>query len=121
MARDHVTGTPLSTQAGPAPTDNPASTGQPQTHRPRYLIIVSRDQPDLWRHLRQLLTGVDGVDVVLDRRHGGRWQWSQSLEYQERGADRRRPSNPEMGFSQRSFVIVDPAGSHVTRPLGPLA
>jgi len=116
MASDRVSGTPLSTQVTPAPGGSPASTGQHQAHRPRYLIIVSRDQPDLWRHLQQLLTAVDGFEVVLDRRHGGRWQWSQSLEYQERGADRRRPPNPETGFSQRSFVIVDPTGSNVTRP-----
>jgi hypothetical protein len=114
MARDHVTGTPLSTQAGPAPRDNPASTGQPQTHRPRYLIIVSRDQPDLWRHLRQLLTGVDGVDVVLNRRHGDGGSGA-IAEYQAR-ADRRRPSIRD-GFLSAVFVIVDPQVL-VTRPLG---
>jgi hypothetical protein len=114
MASDPVTAAPVATASG----TNPSATGpHRQVQRSRYLIIVSRDQPDLWRHLRQLLTGADGFEVVLDRRHGGRWQWSQSAEFQERGADRRRAHDPRMGFAQRSFVIVDPTGSHVTQPV----
>lgn len=114
MGLDRVPGTLLCAQVTPASEEGPASTEQAPTHPPRYMIIVSRDQPDLWRHLRHMLTGMDGVEVILDRRHGGRWQWSQSREYQERGADRRRPSNPSTGFSRRSFVIVDPTGSLTT-------
>lgn len=113
MASDRVTATPVPTASGANPScAEPHRTAQ----RSRYLIIVSRDQPDLWRHLRQLLTDADGFEVVLDRRHGGRWQWSQSAAFQERGADRRRAHDPRVGFAQRSFVIVDPAGSHATRP-----
>jgi len=103
-------------QAEPIPSGRAPSSCPPQSHRQRYLIVVARDQPDLWRHLRQSLTGLDGVDVVLDRRHGGRWQWTQSCDYQDRGGDRRRSTEVEASLSQRSVVIVQPAGSSPAKP-----
>jgi hypothetical protein len=74
--------------------------------RGRYLIIVAREQFDLLRHLRQTFEGVDQVEVVLDRRHGGWWQWTQSREYQERGADRRRPPKLEADHCYPAFQVV---------------
>jgi hypothetical protein len=116
MGLDKAAGMPLVTQEGQAPSESAPPTGQSETRRARYLIVVSRDQPDLWRHLRQMLTGVDGIQVVLDRRHGGRWQWSQSRGYEERGADRRRPASSQATFGRRSFVIVDPEDAGTPRP-----
>ena len=84
---------------------------QPEAPRPRYLIVVARDQPDLWRHLRQSFGELRGVDVVLDRRHGGRWQWAQSWEYEQRGMDRRRAADAASRLSHRSVMIVHPEGS----------
>jgi hypothetical protein len=111
MVPDSLTGCQVATPEGCAGGGSVPSTERLQTERPRYLIVVSREQPDLWRHLRQILTGVDGVDVVLDRRYGGRWQWSQSRELQERGVDRRQHPVSETLFGHRSFVIVNPAVS----------
>jgi len=81
----------------------PASTRE---DRARYLIIVSRDQSDLWRHLQETFAGVDEIEVVLERRHGGWWQWTQSRQYQERGADRRGPPVMEADFRDRAFQVV---------------
>jgi hypothetical protein len=108
MALDEAPGAPLALQEGSAPAGGIPFAGRHETRRPRYLIVVSREQPDLWRHLRQLFTDIDGVNIVLDRRHGGRWQWAQSRAYEERGEDRRRPRNLDAGLSHRSFVIVSP-------------
>jgi hypothetical protein len=116
MVFDEAAGIPLVTQDGHNLGESAAPTSQPERRQARYLIVVSRDQPDLWRHLRQMLTGVDGIQVVLDRRHGGRWQWSQSRGYEERGTDRRRPPSSQTGFAQRSFVIVDPEDPGTSRP-----
>jgi hypothetical protein len=116
MVVDEAAGIPLVLQAGSTHGGRTPFTGKPETHRPRYLIVVSREQPDLWRHLRQLFTGIAGVDIVLDRRHGGRWQWTQSRVYEERGDDRRRPRNLDAGLSHRSFVIVNPEEGAVTPP-----
>jgi hypothetical protein len=74
--------------------------------RARYLIIVARDQSDLWQHLRRTFGGIDGVEVLLDRRHGGWWQFTQSREYQERGTDRRRPANLETAVRYNAFQVV---------------
>jgi len=111
MAPDSVADCPVATPEDCTHGGSTPSTRKLQPERARYLIVVSREQPDLWRHLTQILTGVDGVDVVLDRRYGGRWQWSQSREFQERGADRRQHSLSETLFGHRSFVIVNPANS----------
>ena len=90
--------------AGSAITTLPA--GQMRTDRTRYLVIVARDQPDLLRHLKQTLTEFNGVEVILDRRHGGRWQWTQSRERQDQDADRRLMPNRESDLGNRSFLIV---------------
>jgi len=116
MVLDEAAGIPLAIQDGSAHAERTSVGGRPETQRPRYLIVVSRDQPDLWRHLRQMFTGIDGVDVVLDRRHGGRWQWAQSRGYEERGEDRRRPRNSDAGFAHRSFVVVNPEDTAITPP-----
>ena len=108
MAVDEAPGAPLALQEGSAPGVGTAFGGRHETRRPRYLIVVSREQPDLWRHLRQLFTDIDGVNIVLDRRHGGRWQWAQSRAFEERDEDRRRPRTLDAGLSHRSFVIVSP-------------
>jgi len=116
MAVDEATGFPVKMQEGPTDGERPPFAGRPETRRPRYLIVVSREQPDLWRHLRQMFTGIGGVDIVLDRRHGGRWQWTQSCAYEERGEDRRRTRDLDAGLPHRSFVIVTPEEAAVTRP-----
>jgi len=116
MADDGRTSTPLALQDDSTPGGGTPFPGRIETRRPRYLIVVSREQPDLWRHLRQMFTGIRGVDVVLDRRHGGRWQWAQSRAHEERGEDRRRPRSLEAGLAHRSFVIVNPEEAAVTPP-----
>lgn len=96
--------------------DGEPSSGSHQTQRKRYLIVVARDQPDLWRHLRQSLTGLEGVDVVLDRRQGGRWQWTRSCEILDRGEDRRRSNEVEASLWRRSVVIVHPTQTIPAKP-----
>ena len=116
MVVDEPAGIPLAIQGGSAHGGKTPFAEKPEMHRRRYLIVVSRDQPDLCRHLRQMFAGIDGVDVVLDRRHGRRWQWTQSRGYEERGEDRRRPCNLDAGIAHRSFVIVNPEDDTITPP-----
>ena len=71
----------------------------------RKLVVVARDQFDLWWQLCQALTTADGVEVVLDRRQGGRWQWAESQQRQERGRDRRHSPNGEGDLSGRAFLV----------------
>jgi len=110
MVLDNAPGAVPPTDEGSAPGTSAPTPGQPETARPRYLIVVARDQPDLWRHLRKSFGELKGVDVVLDRRHGGRWQWAQSWEYEQRGTDRRRTSDAADRLSHHSVMIVHPEG-----------
>ena len=71
----------------------------------RKLVVVARDQFDLWWQLCQALTTAEGVEVVLDRRQGGRWQWAESQQRQERGRDRRYSPNGESDLSGRAFRV----------------
>ncbi|HSB71168.1 MAG TPA: hypothetical protein VLT62_17720 [Candidatus Methylomirabilis sp.] len=75
---------------------------------PRVLVVVARDQPDLWRHLIRDFGRYKHVEVILDRRHGGRWQWTQPRELQERAIDRRRQERSDTDLRYRAFLIVAP-------------
>lgn len=35
---------------------------------PRYLFIVTREEPELWAHLKREFVNEEGVVVMLDRR-----------------------------------------------------
>lgn len=60
---------------------------------PRWLIVVRRDQLDLFRHLRESFDGVPEVAVILDRRHEERRQEAQP--------DGSPPEDPERRRRQR--------------------
>ena len=72
----------------------------------RYLLIVARDQPDLWRYLKDDFTGDDKVEVILDRRRGERRQRVQLREPERRQGERRRQPSIDKALPFRSFVIV---------------
>ena len=72
----------------------------------RYLLIVARNQPDLWRYLKGNFAGDEKVEVILDRRRGERRQRSQPHEPDRRQAERRRPPSLDRDLTYRSFVIV---------------
>jgi len=65
----------------------------------QYLIIVARDQPDLYEHLAEQFSGDREVEVLLDRR-----QRVQAHEPERRRADRQ----PRKGFADglRSLGVV---------------
>jgi hypothetical protein len=65
----------------------------------RYLIIVSRERPELCQHLRQVV-GDQGIDIVIDRRAGNTSTLDSS------GPDRRRPPGPENDITGRQYLIV---------------
>lgn len=57
---------------------------------PSLLMIVSRDRPALYEHLRTEFEGDHGIAVVLDRRLGERRRASEPVTPEQRRADRRR-------------------------------
>ena len=74
----------------------------------RSLIIVARDQPEVWKSLTNHFVGNEDVLVVLDRRQGERRQKAQTVARDRRGADRRREPRIENDLRSRHFVIARP-------------
>ncbi len=72
----------------------------------RYLLIVARNQPDLWQYLKNNFAGDEKVEVILDRRRGERRQRVQAHEPERRRAERRREPGLDKDLTYRSFVIV---------------
>jgi hypothetical protein len=67
--------------------------------RSRYLIIVSRERPELCHHLRQV-AGEEGIEIVIDRRRPETYSTSSVFD------DRRRPPGPENDITGRQYLIV---------------
>ena len=93
-------------QAAPPPIalGTPTERGGPT--RPRYLVIVSREERDLWRHVAQYTRDLQGVQVLLDRRQRDRRQRGQPVALERRRRDRRRPPTPEGDLRRHPFLLV---------------
>ena len=72
----------------------------------RGLIIVARDQPELWHHLTRHFAEHNEVWVLLDRRQWERRQRLQRYEPERRKADRRPPLSLHTDLRYRSFLLV---------------
>ena len=79
---------------------------EPTADRIQYLIIVARDQTDLWSHLVQDFAEYKGVEVYIDRRQGERRQSIRVYSPDSRGADRRRWPGIERELLQHPYAIV---------------
>lgn len=71
-----------------------------------YLFIVAWDRPDLWDYWRRWFSGVDNVQVILDRRRGKRRQVAQPCEPERRRGDRRGQPGLEEELRSMGFAIV---------------
>ncbi len=83
------------------------------------LIVVARDHPQLWRSLTAQFAADEGVQVILDRRHGQRPQRSQGWDSEGRGMiDRRRPPRMEADVHSRGYIFARPEQFTWRLPLG---
>jgi hypothetical protein len=73
---------------------------------PRYLIIVARDQAELWRYLTRDFAKFKGVEVLRDRRQGERRRATRTYQPGRDGGDRRRPSSVPNDLRCHGFVVV---------------
>jgi hypothetical protein len=86
--------------------DSGARADRPSRHRLLGLIIVARDQPELWHHLTEHFAGQREVQVFLDRRQWERRQRFQTYEPERRRAARRRPLSRSTDLRYRSFLLI---------------
>ena len=70
------------------------------------LLIVAWNRPDLWDLWRRWFSGIDDVQVILDRRRGARRQRVQAHEPERRGADQRRQLELEEELHSDGFVLT---------------
>jgi len=57
---------------------------------PRLLIVVRRSEQSLYEYLTRAMVGVEGVHVMVDRRHGEQRMEARSTPGERRQADRRQ-------------------------------
>jgi len=72
----------------------------------QHLFIVAWDRPDLWDYWRRWFAGLQGVEVVLDRRRGERRRAQGTFESERRQADRRESPGIEEELRNMGFSIV---------------
>jgi hypothetical protein len=82
--------------------------GQPASDRVQTLIIVGRDQADLWCYLTRHFHEFKRVQVLLDRRQGDRRRHVQPHEPERRRVERRWPLTSETDLRCRPFMVVLP-------------
>lgn len=80
----------------------------PKSNTVRGLIIVARDQPDLWRTLIQEFGQSQEIRILLDRRQGERRKGNQFYAPDRRGVDRRSLPRIEDDVRSRQYVLVRP-------------
>jgi hypothetical protein len=77
------------------------------------LIIVAREQQDLWRSLVDEFRDVQQIQVLLDRRRGERRTPRGPVAYDRRARERRCLPRLEDDLHARQYVLVRP---HYRRP-----
>lgn len=70
------------------------------------LVIVARDQPDLWFAIQRQFAAYKRVQVIQDRRRRERRQRFHLYEPERRRVDRRRPLCIENDLYWRPYLIV---------------
>jgi len=63
----------------------------------RYLVIVSRDRPDVLQRLRSAYGHKGEVEILLDRREAQRGEY---------GANRRSPRRATTDFGPQGFLMI---------------
>jgi hypothetical protein len=71
-----------------------------------HLFIVAWNRPDLWDYWKRWFSGVENVEVILDRRRGERRRAPQAFEPERRRAERRSRSDIDDELRNGGFAIV---------------
>ena len=71
-----------------------------------HLFIVAWNRPDLWDYWKRWFSGVENVEVILDRRRGERRQAPRAFEPERRGAERRCREDIDDELRNAGFAIV---------------
>jgi hypothetical protein len=73
---------------------------------PRYLFIVSRNNPGLYEYLRRHFVDAREVEVMFDRRRGQRRRSRMAINPDRRSGDRRTRSEVDDRLRRESHVFL---------------
>ena len=82
--------------------------GHPTFSRVGALIIVARDQEELWQTLVRTVGSCATVQLVRDRRYGERRHRNHRPAAERRNGDRRHASAPAEDPQRRQYVVARP-------------
>jgi hypothetical protein len=88
-------------------TANTSSTGA-KRREVRSLVIVAREQRELWAALAHEFKSIEEIQVVLDRRKGERRKMVQPVSQDRRAGERRTVPRLEDDLRARQYVLVRP-------------
>lgn len=74
----------------------------------RSLIIVAREQRELWEALTQEFKSIEEIQVLIDRRYGERRKMFQPVSQDRRARERRTLPRLEDDLRARQYVLVRP-------------
>ena len=94
-------------------TNTPTLDQPMQRHGVRSLLIVARDQPDLWDALQRELGDHPDLELILDRRRGERRQSRSPMAAENRRRERRSLPHLEDDLRVRQYLLARP---HSRRP-----
>jgi hypothetical protein len=66
----------------------------------RCLVIVARDQPELFERLTSIYRDEEWIEILVDRRHGAPGPEMAS------GSDRRSPPTPQTDLREHAFIVI---------------
>jgi len=72
------------------------------------LLIVARDQPELYRTLQRRFRDYAAVTILLNRRQGERRQAVQPVPVERRRGERRSALHPRNDLRQRKYIFARP-------------
>ena len=72
----------------------------------RWLVIVQRHQPALYRHVKQELAGIERAQVIIDRRFGSRRRLKRPYRMERRRTPRERRAQHAIDAELRTSGIV---------------
>ena len=81
---------------------SPSGTAEPS------LLIVARDQPELFRALQQAFGGSPQLRIILDRRRANRRRQALAVPVDRRQRERRSPPRIEEDLHLRQYILVRP-------------
>ena len=89
-----------------------ARTRSPQNTLPRptvlNLLVVARDQPEVYRTLQRRLRHCAVVTILFDRRQGERRQTAKPVPVDRRLGERRSPLGRRNDLRQRKYIFARP-------------